>query len=133
MNGQGRVETLVGEGLFEFGDRDGVGPQVRLQHALGVEYHAGKVYVADTYNNKLKVLDPATRRCETFLGGGKEPLFDEPAGLSFAAGKLYVADTNAHRIRVVDLATKAVTTLDLSGVEPPPPQKEWLPPEAEKK
>ena len=129
MNGQGRVETLVGEGLFEFGDRDGVGPQVRLQHALGVEYHAGKVYVADTYNNKLKVLDPKTRRVETFPGGDKEPLFDEPAGLSFAGGKLYVADTNAHRIRVVDLATKAVTTLGLSGVEPPPPQKEWLPPE----
>jgi DNA-binding beta-propeller fold protein YncE len=133
MDGQGRVETLVGEGLFEFGDKDGVGPEVRLQHALGVGYHAGKLYVADTYNNKLKTLDPKTRRVETFLGGGKEPLFNEPAGLSFAAGKLYVADTNAHRIRVVDLATKAVSTLELFGVEPPPPQKEWLPPEAEKK
>lgn len=133
LDGQGRVETLVGEGLFEFGDRDGVGPQVRLQHALGVAYHAGKIYVADTYNSKLKTLDPTTRRVETFLGGGKEALFSEPAGLSFAAGKLYVADTNAHRVRVVDLATKAVSTLALSGVEPPPPQKEWLPPEAEKK
>jgi thiol-disulfide isomerase/thioredoxin len=133
MDGQGRVETLVGEGLFEFGDRDGVGPQARLQHALGVEFHAGKVFVADTYNSKLKTLDPTTRRVETFLGGGKEPLFDEPAGLSFAAGKLFVADTNAHRIRVVDLATKAVNTLELTGVEPPPPQKEWMPPATEKK
>ncbi len=134
LTGRGRVETLVGEGLFEFGDRDGVGPQVRLQHALGVEYHSGKLYVADTYNNKLKVLDPKTRQCETFLGGGKEPLFNEPAGLSYADGKLYVADTNAHRVRVVDLATKAVSTLVLSGVEPPPPQKEWMPPaKAEKK
>jgi thiol-disulfide isomerase/thioredoxin len=125
MDGQGRVETLVGEGLFEFGDRDGVGPQVRLQHALGVEYHAGKVYVADTCNNKLKVLDPKTRRVESFPGGDKQPLFDEPAGLSFAAGKLYVADTNAHRIRVVDLATKRVSTLKLKGVEPPKePKKE---------
>ena len=78
-----------------------------------------------------KVLDPKTRRVETFPGGDKQPLFDEPAGLSFAAGKLYVADTNAHRIRVVDLATNAVTTLALSGVEPPPPQKEWLPPETQ--
>ncbi len=128
LNGQGRVETLVGEGLFEFGDRDGVGPQVRLQHALGIEYHAGKLYLADTYNSKLKVLDPKTRRCET-LAGGPDGAFNEPAGLSYAAGKLYVADTNAHRVRVVDLATKAVTTLELSGVEPPPPQKEWLPPE----
>jgi thiol-disulfide isomerase/thioredoxin len=127
MDGRGRVETLVGQGLFVFGDRDGAGTQVRLQHALGVAYHNGKLYVADTYNNKLKVLDPRTRRCETLLGG-KDELFDEPAGLSIAGGKLYVADTNAHRIRVVDLASKKVTTLELSGVEPPPPQKEWLPP-----
>jgi len=79
--------------------------------------------VADTYNSKLKVLDPLKKTCKTFLGepsgwltGG---LFNEPAGLSFAGGKLYVADTNAHRIRVVDLKTKAVTTLKLDGVQAP--------------
>lgn len=126
--GEGRVETLVGEGLFEFGDVDGVGKQARLQHALGVQVHDGKVVVADTYNNKLKLLDPKTKEVKTFLGGGKDALFDEPAGLSLANGKLYVADTNAHRIQVVDLASKKVSTLELTGVAPPPPQKEWLPP-----
>jgi thiol-disulfide isomerase/thioredoxin len=118
------VETLVGRGLFTFGDEDGVGPQVRLQHALGMAYTDGKLYVADTYNNKLKVIDPAARRCTTFLGGDADgwlggPLFNEPAGLSYADGKLYVADTNAHRIRVVDLKTRTVRTLALKGVEPP--------------
>jgi YVTN family beta-propeller protein len=80
----------------------------------------GKLYVADTYNSKLKVIDPATRECRTVLGGDGPDgrLFNEPAGLSAANGKLYVADTNAHRIRVVDLATKAVTTLALKGVDP---------------
>lgn len=129
LDPEGRVETLVGEGLFEFGDRDGVGPEARLQHALGVAVHDGKVLVADTYNNKLKVIDPKTKETRTFVGGGKDPLFNEPAGISVAGGKAYIADTNAHRIRVVDLTTKAVTTLDLKGVEPPPPQKEWLPPD----
>jgi DNA-binding beta-propeller fold protein YncE len=124
LRGRGEVKTLVGEGLFEFGDVDGVGDKVRLQHALGVAYHAGKLYVADTYNSKIKVLDPAKRSCTTFLGGEPEgwlasPLFSEPAGISYAAGKLYVADTNAHRIRVVDLKTKAVSTLKLQGVEAP--------------
>jgi thiol-disulfide isomerase/thioredoxin len=137
LNGEGRVRTLVGEGLFEFGDRDGVGPAVRLQHAIGVAYHDGLVYIADTYNSKIKTLDPRTRTVRTFLGGedasGQPTVFNEPAGLSFAGGKLYVADTNAHRIRVVDLATKKVSTLELKGVEPPPPQKEWLPPDAGKK
>src|SRR5207253_2434171 len=102
---------------------DGTGYQIRLQHAMGVALHDGKLYVADTYNSKIKVIDPARRTCATYLGGpdgrADQPLFNEPGGLSCAAGKLYVADTNAHRIRVVDLQTKEVTTLALQGVDPP--------------
>jgi DNA-binding beta-propeller fold protein YncE len=128
LNGTGSVGTIVGQGLFEFGDVDGAGAKVRLQHALGLALHEGKLYVADTYNSKIKVIDPARRTCTTFLGGRvsgqAEPLFNEPGGLSFAAGKLYVADTNAHRIRVVDLATKQVSTLALQGVDPPRPVEE---------
>lgn len=117
LDGKSMVRTLVGEGLFEFGDVDGVAEKVRLQHALGVAWYNGQLFVADTYNSKLKVIDPAKRSCTTFLGG--EGVFNEPAGLSVAGDKLYVADTNAHRIRVVDLKTKAVTTLKLEGVDAP--------------
>jgi DNA-binding beta-propeller fold protein YncE len=82
------------------------------------------VWVADTYNSKLKTIDPTTLEVKTVLGGGPAgwligPAFNEPAGLSFGGGKLYVADTNAHRIRVVDPVTLQVTTLRLKGVEPP--------------
>jgi thiol-disulfide isomerase/thioredoxin len=123
------VETIVGQGLFEFGDVDGEGTKVRLQHALGVAYRDGKLYVADTYNSKLKVIDPVRKTCVTFLGQDpKANLFSEPGGLSFAGDKLYVADTNNHRIQVVDMKTKAVTTLALQGVTPPAPA-----PKAEKK
>jgi thiol-disulfide isomerase/thioredoxin len=120
LNGNQDVKTLVGKGLFVFGDQDGIGEAVRLQHALGVAFADGKLYVADTYNSKLKVLDPHSRECRTFLGGDGPDgrLFNEPGGLSFANGKLYVADTNAHRIRVVDLASKTLSTLTLKGVEP---------------
>jgi DNA-binding beta-propeller fold protein YncE len=121
MTGLGTVKTLVGEGLFQFGDVEGVGKKVRLQHALGVAFKDGKLYVADTYNSKIKILDPATRTCTTFVGGGSkgEPIFSEPGGLSFAGNKLYVADTNGHRVRVVDLTTREVTTLGLRGVDAP--------------
>ncbi len=135
IGGQGRVQTLVGRGLFVFGDQDGPGqvegdapkPEARLQHALGVTYNDGQLYVADTYNNKIKTFDVKTGELKSFVGTGDwgwlvPPMFNEPAGISYAGGKLYVADTNAHRIRVVDLATKAVTTLNLKGVEPPPPE-----------
>ena len=122
MNGNGRVETLVGTGLFDFGDQDGVGKEAQLQHAIGVAYHEGKVFVADTYNSKIKTIDLKTGAVKTFLGGppkkGEEALFNEPAGLSIVGDTLYVADTNAHRIRIVDLKTKAISTLELKGVEP---------------
>jgi len=132
LNGDGFVETLVGRGLFDFGDRDGPGrvedaglrktTEALLQHCVGVAYHAGKVYVADTYNSKIKTIDLATGMVATFLGGppegGGERLFNEPTGLTFAGDTLYVADTNAHRIRVVDLKTKEVKTLELQDVPP---------------
>ncbi len=136
LDGEGRVETIVGQGLFDFGDKDGTGKDVRLQHALGVAARDGKLIVADTYNSKLKLLDPKTKKCTTIEikdGDGKSPAFNEPAGISIAGNKAYIADTNAHRIRVVDLTSNKVTTLELKGIEPPPPQKEWQPPEPEKK
>jgi DNA-binding beta-propeller fold protein YncE len=120
------VRTLVGGDLFEFGDRDGEGDGVRLQHPLGLALVAGRLFIADTYNHKLKVLDPRTRRVSTFAGTGKpgqtdgaRPEFYEPGGISNARGKLYVADTNNHAVRVVDLATKQTTTLVISGLKPP--------------
>jgi thiol-disulfide isomerase/thioredoxin len=121
LDGESEVKTLVGKGLFTFGDVDGEADLARLQHALGLAYHDGKLYVADTYNSKLKLLDPAKRRCATFLGGAGQ--FSEPGGISYADGKIFVADTNAHRIRVVDVKTKTVTTLKLQGVEAPAVKK----------
>jgi len=122
----GQVETLVGGDLFEFGDVDGAGDDVRLQHPLGVFSAGDKILIADTYNHKIKELDPKTRSVKTFLGVGKPGQSDgvpasfyEPAGLSIANGKLYIADTNNHAIRVVDLKTKETSTLRVKGLEPP--------------
>ena len=137
LDGSGLVGTLVGRGLFEFGDRDGPGrvadaslratTEATLQHAVGVAYHEGKLYVADTYNNKIKTIDLATNAVKTFVGGppkpGEKPTFNEPTGLSVAGNKLFVADTNAHRIQVVDLKSKEVTTLTLTDVPPVEPPK----------
>ncbi|MBN1285608.1 MAG: redoxin domain-containing protein [Anaerolineae bacterium] len=116
----GGVRTIVGVGLFDFGDVDGVGDAVRLQHALGVEYVDSALYVADTYNSKIKRIDPATRESVSVAGdtsGGyhdgsfAEARFDEPGGLSYADGKLYMADTNNHVIRVLDLSAQTVSSV----------------------
>jgi len=115
-----QVQTIVGTGLFDYGDVDGVGDAVRLQHDQGIAWADGRLYVADTYNDKIKVVDPRTRRATTLFGGatpgnrdGDAPLFDEPGGVSVAGSRLFVADTNNRAIRVVDLATGRVATVDL--------------------
>jgi DNA-binding beta-propeller fold protein YncE len=120
------VRTLVGGDLFDFGDRDGQGDHVRLQHPLGLALMDGKILIADTYNHKIKLLDPEERTVKTLFGTGKPgqtdgalPSFYEPAGLSVAHGKLYVADTNNHAVRVVDLKTKQAATLNIKGLQPP--------------
>jgi thiol-disulfide isomerase/thioredoxin len=121
-----QVETLAGGDLFEFGDTDGVGDAARLQHPLGVLYAGGALYVADTYNHKIKQLNLETRALKTFAGTGKpghtdgaRASFYEPGGLSLANHKLYVADTNNHAVRVVDLASGETSTLHLRGLRPP--------------
>ncbi|MBI4852226.1 MAG: redoxin domain-containing protein [Acidobacteria bacterium] len=134
---KGEVSTVAGSGeLFGFGDQDGKGLDVRLQHPLGVEFANGLLYVADSYNHKIKVIDPKDNSCKTFLGigksgkeDGKTPSFSEPSGLSYAADKLYVADTNNHAVRVIDLKTKEVSTLKITGLTAPASReaKEILP------
>ena len=116
------VSTLVGTGLFEFGDVDGDGRQARFQHPLGIDFQDGMVYVADTYNGKIKRLGTGTRAVATIAGTGERALRDgalgaaafyEPGGLSVAGDRIYVADTNNHALRVIDLAQGQVTTLDV--------------------
>jgi hypothetical protein len=123
---EGDVETLVGGDLFDFGDTDGEGDKVRLQHPLGVVALDNKVLIADTYNHKIKELDPKARTVRTFVGTGKpgqtdgsRASFYEPGGLTVANGKLYVADTNNHAVRVVDLKTNQASTLNIKGLQPP--------------
>ena len=129
---KGIVGRIVGHGLFEFADVDGRGSEVRLQHDLGVAYGDGKLYVADTYNNKIKVCDPATKSVKTLAGTREsgtidEPAqFDEPGGVSLHGTTLYVADTNNHAIRAVDVNTGKTRTLTLKDVAAPAEEK--LPP-----
>jgi len=121
-----RVRTIIGKGLFEFGDVDGGADRARLQHPLAVTMRGGLLYVADTYNSRIKVVDPARRTSSVLAGSGRKALtdgsfggaaFNEPGGLAWLGGKLYVADTNNHQVRVLDPARKTVTSLEFSGLD----------------
>lgn len=118
---KGKVRTILGTGLFDFGDKDGVGDEARQQHVMGVLWHRGQLYIADAYNHKIKVVNPSTRAVRTFLGDGtkgktdgKAARFQEPNGLSAWEDRLYIADTNNHLIRVCDLRSGVVSTLTVT-------------------
>jgi DNA-binding beta-propeller fold protein YncE len=122
------VTTLAGGDLFDFGDKDGSGDAARLQHPLGVAVHDGRVIIADTYNHRIKMLDPASGSVSTIAGtgvpghadgAGSGAQFHEPGGLSVAGDILFVADTNNHVIRTVHLRSFVVSTLILEGLAPP--------------
>jgi outer membrane protein assembly factor BamB len=135
LEGRPSVRTVCGAGdLFGFGDRDGAGPAAELQHPIGLAAGEGAVYVADTFNHKLRWIDPATGSCRTLAGGGgseldpdplpgsrlapaqpNAPAFLEPEGLAMrlAVGppgngaELIVADTGNHRVLAVRIADGA--------------------------
>jgi DNA-binding beta-propeller fold protein YncE len=114
------VTTLVGEGLFVFGDVDGGGDVVRLQHPLGITARDGRLFIADSYNNKIKQLDPGSRSVTTWVGSGSAgsadgigpaASFREPGGVCAGEQGLYIADTNSHRVALADWTTGAVGSL----------------------
>lgn len=120
------TELVVGSdaNLFDFGDIDGAGNEARLQHPLGTAIDGDVLYVADTYNSKIKRVDTATNTISRWLGDsagfadGTDPRFNEPGGLSLdEAGRLWVADTNNHAVRSIDTVSGETTTFILKGIE----------------
>lgn len=122
---EGKVITLVGSGLFDFGHRDGSIQNALLQHPLGIAWAEGALWIADTYNNRIKRLDTAVSAVQTVAGSDEDGLFDdsgenarfdEPGGVTYYSGNLYVADTNNHEVRVIDTTTGNIKTLPLSRI-----------------
>jgi len=121
-----KVETLIGRGLFDFGDRDGDFDAARLQHPLGVAAWRNRILVADTYNHKVKEIDVAGRTIKTLAGDGRPgteregrlALF-EPGGLHAADDLLYIADTNNHRVVRLNLVDGSWREVVIDGLEAP--------------
>lgn len=100
----GSVTTLIGEGLFTFGDSSE--GELLLQHPQGLcpgiigdGCGGGRLFIADTFNNKVKAYFPDANTMRTLL----EDL-DEPAGIAKKGCELFIANTNAHEIVVFDLS-----------------------------
>jgi DNA-binding beta-propeller fold protein YncE len=100
----GRTQTLVGAGVFEFGDADGLPAVARLQGAMGVCVDPGGqiLWVADTYNNRLKAV--------SLRGGGVKTInlpykFQCPTDVVASKGRIWIANCGAHEIVRIDTGT----------------------------
>ena len=138
MKSLSSTRNLVGgdnnpKNLHSYGDKDGVGTEAKLQHPLGVHFIPEKnvILVTDTFNHKIKVVDPFRNEIFSWLGNGKNKIadettfkasFNEPSGISSLYDeekrdvKVYICDTNNHCIRRTYYDIGSVETPKISGV-----------------
>jgi DNA-binding beta-propeller fold protein YncE len=115
----GQVSTLAGNG--QPGWRDGPAAQAQFNGPVGVAVDgAGQVYVTDSYNNRIRVIEP--NGVVRTLAGGERPGFQDGAAgdarfdtpcavLVLPNGDLLIADTANHALRKLTIATGTVSTL----------------------
>jgi DNA-binding beta-propeller fold protein YncE len=109
----GMTSTCVGVGEFTFGDEDGTQAKALMQYPMDVAVDAkGKqLWVADSFNNKLRTFDLKSRN---LLTPDIDYEFSEPFGLCMDGNVLWVANTNAHEIVKVDTITKQCHALEIT-------------------
>lgn len=132
----GLISTVAGNGM-QGGDGDGgLATAAKLNFEAGsnpepsggLVMNDGKLYIADTLSNRIRVVDLATGMIDNFAGVGTEGFSGDggPATVAQLAyprdleigpdGDLYVADTDNNRIRAISLATNEIRTVAGSGV-----------------
>jgi DNA-binding beta-propeller fold protein YncE len=118
------VSTLAGNGRAEW--KDGQGEDASFCHPRGVVVVSGQVVVADTRNNRIRLIDMNTREVSTLAGNGNEgwkngegedSSFDNPWGIAVYNDQIIVADTWNNRIRLINLNSRMVSTLAGNGNE----------------
>lgn len=107
---------------FEFGDLDALGAAARFQRPLGIAADGSDLWIIDTYNSKIKQVDPHSGSVQELVGGkgwrdGPSPLFSFPADVASGGGRLFIADTGNHSVRIVDPRSGSTSTLILNGIE----------------
>lgn len=110
LNGQ--AQTLVGSGLYEFGDEDGPRQSARMQRptAVVLDDDSPRLWIADTYNSSLRTLK---------LGGGELKRSDlahalaGPQALCAFQGQIWIADTAANDILRYDLKSELIDRIPI--------------------
>ncbi len=131
----GVISTIVGTGTKGYEGDNGPAIKAQLNFQVGdnpepsggLVYRSNKLYIADTDNNRIRLVDLETHIITTIAGTGEAgyagdnglatlALFNGPRDLEFGPeGDLYVADTDNSRIRAINLRTNLVRTVVGTG------------------
>ena len=123
----GALSVLAGAGAVGLPEADAVGTAAHFNgpHHLLVGPDR-QLYVADTFNNAVRRIDPVTGRVTRYAGTGEKG-FSGDGGQAAAAqlsgafaidirdSTLYIADLGNRRIRAVDMATGMIRTVAGNG------------------
>ena len=126
----GTVRFLVGsadKGRFKGDGEPAVGATLNFPSAV-VADRRGNLYIADTFNHRVRRVDAATGTIWTLAGTGAarfagdsgpaiKAMLNEPVALALDEQRdlLYIADLANYRVRVVDLETGRITTYAGNG------------------
>jgi sugar lactone lactonase YvrE len=125
------VAGIAGQQGYAGDNGPGIAAQLNQPAAVVVDVH-GNLYIADTGNQIVRLLNLGTGTIKTVVGTAYTTPFnpavlgdgglalsaelDAPAGLALdAAGNLYIADSGDNRIREVTQGTQFITTIAGNG------------------
>lgn len=116
MVSNGGISTVIGQATKPGFSGDGASAATaKLSSPRGLAFAAnGDLYIADSGNNRIRMVSAATGNISTVAGDGTTGVLKAPEGISLAAnGDLYIADTGNHRIR--KLSGGSLTTVAGTG------------------
>jgi sugar lactone lactonase YvrE len=111
----GTVTTVAGTGTAGF--RDGAASDAQFNGPVGVAVSAaGRVFVADTYNDKIRVVEP-DGRVGTLV---PDAVFNTPSGVAVdASGRVYVADTRNRLVQQIDSSGASAIAFGFAALSRP--------------
>jgi sugar lactone lactonase YvrE len=128
IESDGTLITFAGTGTAEFGGDGGPAAAASLKQPAGLAVKDGLLYIADSGNHRIRIVNLETSVIETVAGAGGagfrgdggpagEALLDNPYSVAVSAngGNLFIADTENHRVRVVNLESLVIATFAGTG------------------
>jgi len=115
VNTNGIITTIAGTGIGRFGGDGGSGTLADLDSPQGLAVDHNNLYIADTGNQRIRLLNLSTGLIQTVAGTGQGTLDSEeggalavslnnPTGLAIGpTGTVLIADRSNHRIRELSI------------------------------